>query len=192
MLRSTFIHIPGIGRDKEQALWNNDIKNWDDFLATDHDIETTGLSRDRNKITTIGIYDGKKSKVFIRRKNIDEFQKEIKKYSTIITFNGRCFDIPFIRAKYPKIRFNQLHIDLRFVLAELGYKGGLKRIEKVLGVGRDDEIDGVDGYEAVKLWYRYRKGDEEALKKLVKYNIADVVNLKELMEFAYERMVGRL
>jgi len=150
------------------------------------------LSVSRNKITTIGIYDGKKSKVFIRRKNIDEFQKEIKKYSTIITFNGRCFDIPFIRAKYPKIRFNQLHIDLRFVLAELGYKGGLKRIETVLGVGRDDEIDGVDGYEAVKLWYRYRKGDEEALKKLVKYNIADVVNLKELMEFAYERMVGRL
>ena len=30
MLQSTFVHIPGIGKQTEQALWENGIRNWDD------------------------------------------------------------------------------------------------------------------------------------------------------------------
>ncbi len=238
MLKSTFIHIPGIGQDKEQMLWQNGIKSWDEFLNNsidclpkqtleyieknvrisksqyarrNHkffseclpvkeqwraypdfktcflDIETTGLSRHRNKITTIGLYDGEDSKIFIRHRNMEDFPEVIKDYNTIVTFNGRRFDIPFILEKFPGLILDQLHIDLMYVLRELGLTGGLKRIEKHLGISRDDEIDGVDGYQAVRLWHKYRKGDETALKKLVAYNLADVENLKILMDLAFDR-----
>ena len=73
-------------------------------------------------------------------------------------------------------------------MKELGYAGGLKKIEKEIGICRDDDLDGVDGFEAVRLWYKYKKGDQAALDKLVKYNIADVENLKVMMEFAFEKL----
>lgn len=30
MLQSTFIHIPGIGRETERGMWSHGISNWDD------------------------------------------------------------------------------------------------------------------------------------------------------------------
>jgi hypothetical protein len=66
--------------------------------------------------------------------------------------------------------------------------GGLKRIEKEVGIQRDDDLQDVDGYEAVRLWYKYKRGDENALKLLTKYNIADVENLKTLMDFAFQKL----
>lgn len=152
------------------------------------DIETTGLSREFSDITVIGLHDGENTKLFVKGKNLEDFKEELKKYSTIVTFNGRCFDVPFIKAKYPELDLDKLHIDLRYALKELGYSGGLKRIEKELGITRSDELEGVDGFEAVRLWYRYLKGDEAALKTLLDYNKADVENLKVMMEFAYQKL----
>ena len=79
---------------------------------------------------------------------------------------------------------DQAHIDLRFVLASLGHRGGLKAIERRLGLSRDAAIEGVDGFEAVMLWHRARRGDRAALEKLLLYNLTDVVNLVELAEAA--------
>ncbi|NTV23215.1 MAG: exonuclease [Nanoarchaeota archaeon] len=149
------------------------------------DIETTGLSRDYHTLTMIGVYNGTQSKVFIDGKNMDEFQEEIKKYEFMVTFNGYMFDVPFIRAKMPHVRLPHLHADLRFVLKSLGYTGGLKRIEKELGIKRSEETDGMDGFQAVRLWYKYKNGDNGALKKLIQYNIEDIENLKFLMEMSY-------
>ncbi len=172
---------------------NEHWRAYRDFSSTCFlDIETTGLCRVRNKITTIGIFDGKKSRVFVRHRDMDAFASEIGKYSTIITFNGRCFDIPFLREKFSGLRLSQLHIDLRFLLRELGYTGGLKNIEKQLGIARDGGIADVDGYEAVRLWHRYRRGDESALNTLIEYNKADVENLKLLMDMAYEKKLKSL
>ncbi len=50
----------------------------------------------------------------------------------------------------------------------------------------------MDGYDAVKLWYTYRSGDVSALDLLLRYNKADTVNLKPLMEMASEKMKARL
>ena len=152
------------------------------------DIETTGLSRYDDEVTVIGLYNGKESKVFIQGQNISKFKSEIKKYEMIITYNGKCFDIPFLKSKFPDINLDKVHIDLRYVLRELGYTGGLKNIEKSLGIKRDKEIENLDGLEAVRLWRRYTKGEESALEKLVKYNIADVENLQVLMEFAFKKL----
>ena len=68
----------------------------------------------------------------------------------------------------------------------------LKAIEKSLGLSRDSEIDGMDGYEAVLLWKAYQWGDKSALDRLIQYNTADIVHLKPLMEKGYQEMKSRL
>lgn len=152
------------------------------------DIETTGLRRYRDEVTVIGVYDGKESKIFVNGKNMHLFSEEMGKYSTIVSFNGRCFDVPFLKEKFAEVNFDKLHIDLRFVMRALGFSGGLKKIEKELGIVREGEIEEVDGFEAVRLWHRYLRGDERALKTLIAYNKADIENLKVLMDFAYSKM----
>jgi hypothetical protein len=151
------------------------------------DIETTGLDKQNDDLTLIGLYDGEESQFFIKDRNLDAFQEAIQKYSMIVTFNGRCFDVPFIQAKYPGITFDQFHVDLRYALRDVGYKGGLKRIERALGISRGD-VEGVDGLEAVRLWYKYKRGDQAALDRLLAYNEQDIVNLKTLMHFAFDKL----
>jgi len=80
----------------------------------------------------------------------------------------------------------------RQFLNKLGFKGGLKKIEKDFGLCRDSDIDGVDGYEAILLWNAYQRGDKTALDTLIQYNSADIVNLKPLMEIGYNEMKERL
>jgi uncharacterized protein YprB with RNaseH-like and TPR domain len=80
---------------------------------------------------------------------------------------------------------DHVHIDLRYVLASLGYRGGLKGCERMLGIDRGD-LEGIDGYFAVLLWDDFkRKGNQKALDTLLAYNTLDVVNLETLMVAAY-------
>ena len=144
------------------------------------DIETTGLRPDYSTITTIALFDGRKIRYYVYGKNLDEFVDDISQYKLLITYNGECFDIPFIE-RFFGIEVKAAHIDLRHVLRSLGYKGGLKGCEKQLGIDRGD-LDGVDGYFAVLLWFDYAEnGNERALETLLAYNIEDVVNLERLM-----------
>ena len=148
------------------------------------DIETTGFKGNNNYITTIALYDGKDVFYYIHGKNLKDFKKDIKKYDLIVTYNGDIFDLPFIE-QYFKIDLPQFHIDLRWIFANLGYKGGLKGIEKSFGISRGD-LDGVNGYFAVLLWREYKQNkNTKALDTLVAYNIEDVVNLEHLMFTAY-------
>jgi len=156
------------------------------------DIETSGLYQGVDEITVIGLYDGKTAKTFVKGINLDEFESEITSYQLIITFNGAQFDLPFIRRQFPHISLPPAHIDLRFFLKKLGYRGGLKAIEKSFGLSRSSNIDGMDGYEAVLLWKAYQWGDESALDRLILYNTADIVHLKPLMERGYEEMKTQL
>ena len=146
------------------------------------DIETTGLSKYSNYITTIGIYDGETSRIFVRGIDLEEAYDYLDKFDVIVTFNGKQFDLPFIE-HFSNKEFNCIHLDLRFMLKELGLSGGLKRIESQLGIVRDDEITNIDGFEAVRLWHRYQRGDEEALELLKKYNIEDIENLELLLHY---------
>lgn len=150
------------------------------------DIETTGLSPQYHEVTVIGAFGGGRVSLFVNGKNLDEFPAFVQQFPLLVTFNGSQFDVPFLRARLPQARLDQLHIDLRFVLRSLGYRGGLKSIERQLGLQRDEEVEHVDGFEAVRLWHRYRRGDRESLNRLVLYNLTDVLNLVELMEIAFQ------
>ena len=152
------------------------------------DIETTGLGDDAD-ITTIALFDGKNIYHYINGHNLNDFVSDIARYKVIITYSGTSFDIPVIEGSFG-IKLPHAHIDLRYVLAGLGYKGGLKSCEKQLGIGRGD-LDGIDGYFAVVLWRAYkRNNDQAALKTLIAYNIEDTVNLERLMVEAHNQKVA--
>jgi uncharacterized protein YprB with RNaseH-like and TPR domain len=152
------------------------------------DIETAPGEFDQNEITVIGIYDGHKVKSFVNGVNLNEFETEIAAYDLIVTFSGSNFDIPYIKKTFPSISLPPCHIDLMYLLKGLGYRGGLKKIEKSFDLKRSPEIDGLSGYDAIKLWQAYLKGHDLALSRLIDYNAADVINLQPLMEFAFQRL----
>lgn len=148
------------------------------------DIETTGMDPGGHAITTIALYDGRSIFYYIAGKNLEDFKSDIGRYDLLVTYNGKCFDIPFIERSLG-IRLPQAHIDLRYVLASLGYTGGLKRCEAMLGLSRED-LAGVDGFFAVLLWNQYRRhNDINALQTLLAYNIRDAVNLETLLVMAF-------
>lgn len=155
------------------------------------DIETTGLSRWTNDMTMLGIYDGETAKSYVLGQDLENAKEHLKQFDIIVTFNGKSFDLPFIEYKF-KEKYDFIHLDLRFLLKELGFSGGLKKIEIELGITRDDEIAEVDGFEAVRLWRRYKNGDENALKKLLKYNYEDIVNLKTLLDYYINKKIEKL
>jgi uncharacterized protein len=100
---------------------------------------------------------------------------------TIVTFNGSGFDLPVIRKRmYVDLKRDFEHCDLMYVCRRKGLRGGLKRVETMLGIGR--ATAGISGWDAPRLWYRYDVGgDRAALHTLLEYNREDVVNLA-LME----------
>jgi uncharacterized protein YprB with RNaseH-like and TPR domain len=148
------------------------------------DIETTGLGSPGDHITTIALYDGRSVLTYIYGRNLGDFCRDIQRYRLLVTYNGKGFDIPFIRSDLG-LAIDHAHIDLRYVLASLGYRGGLKGCEKRLGIDRGDLVD-VDGFFAVLLWRDYkRNANPRALETLLAYNVLDVVNLETLMVLAY-------
>ena len=156
------------------------------------DIETTGLSLYYDKITVIGTYNGKEVKIFIKDNNLEEFIDYIKDYEIIITFNGKLFDIPFIKKELPEIRLPPLHIDLRYLLRSLGLKGPLKKIEKKLNIKRPDNLQEVNGREAVSFWNKFLRGNNKALENLVLYNIYDIINLKYIMDLCFLKKLSQI
>jgi uncharacterized protein YprB with RNaseH-like and TPR domain len=163
-------------------------ENFSDSVAF-FDIETTGLDERRNKVTTVSIYRNGESRTLVRGQDLTEerLKEEFFESSLIVSFNGKRFDQPFLEHNYD-LQIKNPHIDLMYLCKRVGLTGGLKKVEKDLGIDRGD-LDDVDGREAVRLWKRYeRHDDEEALEKLVHYNQLDAENLQNLLETVHDRL----
>lgn len=149
------------------------------------DIETTGLSRYHSDLTVIGIALEKNRKckvVQLIEDDIyeDKLLKVLKGVDEIYSYNGSRFDHPFIKAKLG-IDLNDYfkHTDLMYNCWKQNLKGGLKVVERLLGIER--QLTDVDGYVAVQLWWDYVNNlNEESLRTLLAYNEEDVVNLRVL------------
>jgi uncharacterized protein YprB with RNaseH-like and TPR domain len=148
------------------------------------DIETTGIGRNAD-ISVIGVWDGKAFHAFIKDENLESFRNFISNYQYIVTFYGSQFDLPVISSRMG-IQFDQIHFDLCFALKRIGYHGGLKHIERQLGIARQQHCVGLTGRDAVRLYQKYeRHGDKAALQLLLDYNREDAVNLERLAVAVY-------
>ncbi|NUL81310.1 MAG: ribonuclease H-like domain-containing protein [Armatimonadetes bacterium] len=148
------------------------------------DIETDG----RTLITVIGVFDGFEMHQYVLGDNLNDFRRDIEQYDLIVTYFGENFDLPMIQRNFPSVFFDQVHIDLCPVLRRLGYKGGLKKVERLMGIYRDGDVDGLDGRAAIRLWQDHIDGKRGALDLLLKYNYDDCANLAVLMKKAYKKL----
>mgnify|MGYP000853816930 CR=1 FL=1 len=156
------------------------------------DIETGGSPEDWGGVTVVGLYDGEGVEQFVADRNMWLVNDAMKGYDVVVTFAGASFDLPVLRQVFPNLYVPPVHIDLRWVLKRLGLTGGLKRIERVLGIQRPGEVEGLGGYEAVWLWQRHLAGESGALEKLLLYNAQDVINLLPLLRWAVGNLASRL
>lgn len=155
------------------------------------DIETDG-GYGPHSITVVGVYDGTRVQSFVKGDNLGEAAAVLNQYGLLVTFNGASFDLPLLRRAFPRVDWTHLHVDLRFALKSLGLKGGLKQIEKQLGLERETAIRGLAGDDAIWLWQAYRRGSQEALETLLQYNAADIENLEVLLDYALPRLRAAL
>ena len=152
----------------------------DDVLFLD--IETTGLSSYYHKITLVGWSLGRHYGVLIAGGDTTQLFEATSRAKVLVTFNGTLFDVKFIKKFYPTLKLPPCHIDLRFFARRVGLTGGQKNIEKVLGFSRKEEAKDIQGDAAPILWYKYQHGDNDALKKLIKYNHDDIEGMKHILD----------
>ena len=155
------------------------------------DIETDGLDRD-SEVTVVTVHSGSDTITLVNGDDLcsESLSEAMENVSMLVTFNGRCFDVPTLRCSFPDVDLDLPHFDLRFGCKDIGMTGGLKNIERSIGLERSEDIADVDGLEAVRLWKRWTNaGDKESLRRLVEYNRADTVNLATLADIVYPRLV---
>jgi uncharacterized protein len=150
------------------------------------DIETTGLGFPPvSQSTSIAVsfrgelfleHDQTKKKNLLKKLH-DEVQMWV-------TFNGLCFDLPFLRRE-TGLEFSHAHVDLRVWFNRLGLRGGLKKIQTQFSeIPSRDSMD-IDGFDAVRLWRLHEQGVTGALETLLTYNAEDTVVLETLLALAW-------
>ncbi len=147
------------------------------------DIETTGLSPVYSELTVVGIciereHDNTRKIIQLtgNRISAESVENALNGARKLYTYNGSRFDLKFIKAKLG-IDAGRIcaHEDLMFSCWKRNLYGGLKSVERQLGITR--KTAGLRGEDAVRLWYDYMAGDGQALRLLLEYNKEDIINL---------------
>lgn len=182
--------------EAKRAVMNNDSRHFLSFPSTEMwrlydwfcdeavylDIETGFNAENMTHISIITLYDGEQTKTFVSGINLHRsaLRKELEKYKLIVTFNGASFDLPVIKKHFcftPQVP----HLDLRFACGHIGLTGGLKEIERRLGIKRENQAADKDRNDAAFLWKMWHSTRNDAyLARLVEYNEEDAVNLKQI------------
>jgi uncharacterized protein YprB with RNaseH-like and TPR domain len=167
------------------ALPNGELWRLYENVADDaafFDIETTGLDKRGSKVTTVSVHRGDDTTTLVRGSDLtDDRLRELLDAPMVVSFNGKRFDAPFLEHNFD-VSIDVPHLDLMYPCRRLDFDGGLKEVEQDLGVAREG-VEDVDGREAVRLWHRYeRQNEEAALDRLVEYNRYDTQNLQTILE----------
>jgi uncharacterized protein YprB with RNaseH-like and TPR domain/predicted nuclease with RNAse H fold len=146
------------------------------------DIETTGLSKHYDYITLVGYELAGDYHVWLPGQNDAHFRAALARATSLVTFNGSGFDLPFLDTFFEALPWPRHHVDLRYACRRLGLTGGQKAIEQQLRINCRSGIEDVDGAMAVILWHRYLRGDKSALRQLIEYNRADVRAMAHVLD----------
>jgi uncharacterized protein YprB with RNaseH-like and TPR domain len=151
------------------------------------DIETTGLDHARDDVTVVSLTRAGETTTLVRGRDLTagRLRAELDPASMLLSFNGKRFDVPFLESAFD-VDIDNPHLDLMYPCRRLDLTGGLKTVEKDLGIDRDRPD--LSGRDAVRLWHEYERGDQSALDTLVSYNRDDTENLRALAD----EVTGRL
>jgi uncharacterized protein YprB with RNaseH-like and TPR domain/predicted nuclease with RNAse H fold/dephospho-CoA kinase len=150
------------------------------------DIETTGLSLYYDIISIVGWSIGKEYGVYINGQDDAPLREALAHAKVIVTFNGTLFDLKFLKKYLDNPPIPPVHLDLRFFAKRVGLSGGQKAIEKEIGFARESDVEGMLGEAAPILWHQYRRGDKDAMKRLIEYNHADIEGMKWILDTSTE------
>ncbi len=164
------------------------------------DTETTGLSGGTGTWAfLIGLGWIENSSLLLRqyflrrpaeeRAILSHFAHTANRFSTLVTFNGKLFDLPLLHTRqilsgFDKTTPNQ-HLDLLQCSRQLWRKRlpsrSLRSIEEsLLGLKRHDDIPGA---EIPAVYFDYlRRGKTELLKKVFHHNILDLLSMVTLLK----------
>jgi uncharacterized protein YprB with RNaseH-like and TPR domain len=151
------------------------------------DIETTGLDHHSDDVTVVGLHQAGETEALVRGQDLtaDRLRSQLSDAEMLVTFNGKRFDVPFLEAEFD-LAVDLPHLDLMYPCRQLGLTGGLKPIEKQVGIDRDRPD--LSGRDAVRLWREYQRGDDAALETLVSYNRDDTANMERLVDVVTDRL----
>lgn len=174
---------------------NTDILNITSKIPKENfkfmDIETLGLTN--THIILIGVAEIKNNKLTSTQYFLEDYHQEasiLKEYfkhltedSVYVTFNGKCFDVPFIstrsrlyRLKQPKIINFDLMYYARKIWGEQLPNCQLQTIEsEIFNFHREDDVPGqyIPGY-----WKTYKEtGNIGPIIPIIKHNRIDIINL---------------
>lgn len=156
--------------------WRVLYEFWEE--ASYFDVETEGLGNNAGITVIVCLHRGELRR-FTRAEGLDGFLELLDDVKLLVSFNGCGFDIPQVLRWFHVPELPCAHVDLRWVCFHQGWRGGLKRIERELGLERPADLEGVGGDDAVRLWQRWdSRRDETALRLLTRYCSADVVALR--------------
>jgi uncharacterized protein YprB with RNaseH-like and TPR domain len=123
----------------------------------------------------------------------DKLYRLFENIDVVVTYNGERFDLDVLEKKLSFKLPPKVHsLDLMYLCWEFDLYGGLKKVEKELGIIRDETVDGFNGLDAVKLWHKYENGDRSALELLKLYNYYDVRNLVDLEARLRKKLVKKI
>lgn len=163
------------------------------------DIETTGFSPSSSQVYMIGYAAWEKGKPCITQlfsehpaeepKLLSAFLERISQYSTLISFNGTGFDVPFLAGRCSHYQIQETfgsfqHLDIYKQLSN--YKAILnlpnlkqKTLESFLGVSREDKYSGGD---LIPIYFGYVSHPSEETCTLLKlHNYEDMEGMLKLL-----------
>ncbi len=145
------------------------------------DIETTGLDQQRDRVTTVSLHEAGETTTLVRGDDLtaDRLRAELGEADLLVTFNGKRFDVPFLEESFD-VSLDRPHLDLMYTCRKLDLTGGLKPIEREVGIER--ELPEISGRDAVRLWREHESGRDGSLETLIEYNREDARNLETLAD----------
>ena len=165
------------------------------------DIETTGLTPANSKVILTGLLSVKSDhtaqiiQYFADQEDDEEAliratSEELAKTDYIITYNGKHFDMPFMKKRAEKYNIafpDPYNLDLYLLISGYApFKDSLpglkqKNIETYLGLSADRE-DLISGKESVKLYHQYMETKRMDLeKKILLHNHDDIIQLYQIL-----------